>query len=84
MKEDLTVPDGYPHDFVICMECSQRMRTVEHSHLLNKHNMTLQEYKRKWAAYPRICTETLVFLGRKKDADAQLRAYPGGGRCEPE
>ncbi len=35
-------------NFVICQLCNEKMKSITNSHLLNKHNITVEEYKIKF------------------------------------
>jgi hypothetical protein len=35
-------------NFVICQLCNKKMKSITNSHLLNKHNITVEEYKLKF------------------------------------
>lgn len=69
---------GIPYDYVICMECGKRMKSVEYSHLIHKHGMTIEEYERKWYKSPRVCINTLLRLGRIREAkEMAIKWYRG-------
>ncbi len=57
-----------PHDYVVCRECGQKFKSIEHSHLVHKHNMTIEEYENKYPNAKRVCTDTLIKLGRTEQA----------------
>lgn len=66
--QDINNGGTEPHDFVICRECGQKFKSIEHSHLVHKHNMTIEEYESKYPEAERVCTETLYKLGRIEEA----------------
>lgn len=51
--------------FVTCQICGKKLRRIDHLHL-NKHNITLQEYKRKYNT-PTYCNEYKNILLEKSD-----------------
>lgn len=63
---------GYPHDYVVCRECGKKFKTIEWSHLHHKHNMDIDEYERKYPNSPRVCTKTLLRLGRFKEVKDRI------------
>lgn len=63
---------GEPHEYVRCQECGQIFKVVEHSHLVARHNMTIEEYERKYPNHPRVSTITLLRLGRRREVSERL------------
>lgn len=63
---------GEPHTHVTCRECGKRYKTIEHSHLKHKHGMSINEYEYKYPDVERICTRTLIKLGRFDDVLERL------------
>ena len=57
-----------PYDEVKCMICGKRMKSVEFSHLWYKHGLTIEEYERMFPNSPRVCINTLLKLGRYREA----------------
>lgn len=37
-----------PHNYVICQLCGERMNTISNTHLKQRHNLTIEEYKLKF------------------------------------
>lgn len=71
------LPEGEPHTFVTCRLCGRHFRCVEHSHLVARHGIGIEEYERRFPDSPRVCTETLLALGRVDEARRQLERHPG-------
>jgi len=57
-----------PYKYVRCKICGKLMKSVEFSHLWNKHGITIEEYEAMFPRSPRISIETLKKLGRHKEA----------------
>lgn len=70
------LPEGEPHTYVTCQLCKRHFRCVEHSHLVARHNMTITQYEWRFPHAPRICTRTLLALGRIDEAHRQLEEHP--------
>jgi len=61
-----------PFDEVKCMICGKRMKSVEYSHLIHKHGITIEEYERMFPNSPRVCINTLIKLGRYREAEEMI------------
>jgi hypothetical protein len=51
-------------DYVVCRECGEKMKQVQYRHLQYKHNMTLEEYRKKHPSAQLVC-ETAKSIGDK-------------------
>lgn len=73
-KEVLDKMKGEPHEYVTCRECGKKFKTIEHSHLMQKHDMTIKEYEKKYPKAKRISTQTLLKLnGRDEEFWSRVR-----------
>ena len=45
-------------NYVICKICNKKFRKISNTHLLNKHNITAEEYKQKFYNSLIVCDET--------------------------
>ena len=45
-------------NYITCKICNKKFRKISNSHLLNKHNITTEEYKQKYSNSPIVCDET--------------------------
>ena len=67
-----------PYKYVRCKLCGQLFKSVEYSHLIHKHGITIEEYERMFPNSPRVSIETLRKLGRHAEADELERKFKLG------
>lgn len=75
-KVELTAETAIQEDYVVCLECGFQARQLTNKHM-STHNMTINEYKKKWGykkGQKLVCLKT----SRKRKKAAKKRGAPAG------
>lgn len=68
LSENLLVEGGAVNkDYVLCEECNQKFTQIQYRHLKYKHNMTMDEYVKKYPSSKLIAENAKNYMGSGKN-----------------